>query len=453
MTHRNPGRRASGGTVHVIGAGVAGLAAAVDLVDAGRRVVVHEAAHQAGGRCRSYHDARLGLTIDNGNHLLLSGNRAALAFLDRIGGGSAVTETDAAFPFVDLATGERWTLRPNRGRLPWWILDPRRRVPDTRALDHVEILRLLRAQPGDTVGNVLSCEGPLYERLWKPVLLAALNIDPPDADAGLAAEVLRRTFGAGGDACRPMVATAGLSAAFVDPALSYLRARGAEVRLGHRLRRAVVDGRRVAALVFGAEAALLGPDDAVVLAVPPWVAADLPPGLAVPMKSVGIANVHFRVRPPPGMPLVTGLVNGVSDWLFAYPDRLSVTVSGTDLAEFERQALACLIWREVAGVVGHVADPAEPPPWQVVRERRATFAATPWSRGRRPGPRTGLANLFLAGDWTDTGLPACIEGAVLSGTKAARALVEAAAAATGPYADQVAGPEIGGFARMRPPTG
>jgi squalene-associated FAD-dependent desaturase len=452
MTHRKPGRLASGGTVHVVGAGLAGLAAAVDLVDAGRQVVLHEATRHAGGRCRSYHDARLGLTIDNGNHLLLSGNRAAQAFLDRVGGRAALTETEPAFPFVDLATGERWTLRPNRGRLPWWILDPRRRVPNTRAVDHVAILRLLRAPPGATVASVLNCEGPLYERLWKPVLLAALNIDPPRADAGLAAEVLRRTFGAGGDACRPMVATAGLSAAFVDPALAYLRARGAEVHLDHRLQRAIVDGRRIAALAFGAEAALLGPNDAVVLAVPPWVAAGLPPGLAVPMESVGIANVHFRARPPPGLPLVTGLVNGLSDWLFAYPDRLSVTVSGTDLAGLERPALASRIWREVAGVIGHGADPAEPPPWQVVRERRATFAATPWSQGRRPGPRTGLANLFLAGDWTETGLPACIEGAILSGTSAARAVAEATAAMTGPRADRVAGPGSG-IARMSRSTG
>ncbi len=98
-------------TVHVVGAGLAGLSAAVSLVEAGMHVLLHEAAKQAGGRCRSYYDPSLGLTIDNGNHLLLSGNRSTLDFMARIGAPEdALTGPDeAAFPFADLRTGERWT--------------------------------------------------------------------------------------------------------------------------------------------------------------------------------------------------------------------------------------------------------------------------------------------------------------------------------------------------------
>ncbi len=91
----------------------------------GVRVVVHEAAQAAGGRCRSYFDQTLGLTIDNGNHLLLSGNYAALDYLKRIGSAATLTGPGAAaFDFADLTTGERWRLRINDGRLPWWLFDP-----------------------------------------------------------------------------------------------------------------------------------------------------------------------------------------------------------------------------------------------------------------------------------------------------------------------------------------
>src|SRR6478672_4786270 len=124
------------GTVHIVGAGLAGLSAAVRLLSRGTQVVVHEATAFAGGRCRSYHDAAIGMTIDNGNHLLLSGNRAALDYLRSIGAEDRlIGPPSAEFNFVDLANRERWMLRFNDGRLPFWIFDPGRRVPGTRAAD------------------------------------------------------------------------------------------------------------------------------------------------------------------------------------------------------------------------------------------------------------------------------------------------------------------------------
>jgi uncharacterized protein with NAD-binding domain and iron-sulfur cluster len=111
------------------------------------------------------------------------------------------------------------------------------------------------------------------------------------------------------------------------------------------------------------------------------------------------------------------VLNGTLQWLFAFPGRLSVTISAGDrLIDTPREELAKTIWSEVARLTGL---PPELPPWQIVRERRATFAATPEQDARRPGPITGWRNLLLAGDWTDTGLPATIEGAIRSGNRAA----------------------------------
>ena len=131
-------------TVHIIGAGLAGLSAAAALAARGDHVVVHEATAFAGGRCRSYHDAAVGMTIDNGNHLLLSGNRAALEFLRLIGSAHRLIGPPAAeFPFVDLESRAHWTLRFNDGRLPFWIFDAKRRVPGTRVGDYLSLARLL----------------------------------------------------------------------------------------------------------------------------------------------------------------------------------------------------------------------------------------------------------------------------------------------------------------------
>jgi squalene-associated FAD-dependent desaturase len=408
-------------TVHIIGAGLAGLSAALRLSGRGEDVVVHEATAFAGGRCRSYHDASVGMTIDNGNHLLLSGNRAALAYLREVGAADRlVGPASAEFEFVDLASAQRWTLRMNDGRVPWWIFDPARRVPGTRAFDYLALLRLLRPPAGKTVGEIVAAEGALYWRLVEPLLLAALNIDPPHGSAKLAAAVIRETLAAGGRACRPLVARDGLSATLVEPALALLQRRGARVRLEHQLRALRFGTKRVDALDFGGETVALAANDAVILAVPPYAAATLIRGLEVPTEFHAIVNAHFKIDPPPRQPPILGVINGTVEWIFAFPGRLSVTISAGDrLVDTPREELAKTIWADVASVTGL---PPELPPWQIVRERRATFAATPAQDLKRPGAETAWRNLALAGDWTDTGLPATIEGAIRSGSRAAEVI-------------------------------
>jgi squalene-associated FAD-dependent desaturase len=411
-------------TVHIIGAGLAGLAAAVKLARTPVKIAVHEATAYPGGRCRSFFDRTIGMTIDNGNHLVLSGNHAVQEFAEAVGNaGALVGPATADFPFVDLASGERWTLRINDG-LPWWIFDRTRRVPGTTAFDYLKVARLLRVADDAAVGDVLNCSGTLYERLLGPVLLAALNIDPREGAATLASAVMRETLAMGGKACRPLIAREGLSHAFIEPALKHLKERGVEVRLEHELRGMRLEGGRVSQLDFGSDQVDLATGDAVIVAVPTHAAAALVPGLTVPQGYRSIANAHFKIDVPPGVPPMQGLVNATTEWIFAFEGRLSVTISSADrLMDTPRAELAQTIWTEVAKATGIAADL---PPWQIVRERRATFAATPAENAKRPGARTQWENLFLAGDWTATGLPATLEGATRSGNRAAELVTGAA---------------------------
>src|ERR1700680_4286714 len=149
-------------TVHIIGAGISGLSAAVRLANANFKVHVHEATQQAGGRCRSYFDAATNLTIDNGNHLLLSGNRHAIAYARSIGTEAGlVGPKRAQFPFVDLTSGQRWQLDPGDGPVALRVWDEARRVPDTGLFDYLALMPLIWAAPGRLGGATISCEGGL----------------------------------------------------------------------------------------------------------------------------------------------------------------------------------------------------------------------------------------------------------------------------------------------------
>ena len=411
-------------TVHVVGTGVSGLAAAVELAAVGRKVVVHEGAGHAGGRCRSFHDEALGRRIDNGNHLLLRGNRSAHAYLARIGAADSLTgPAEPRFPFLDLRSGDRWEVHPNPGRLPWWIATPSRRVPGSRVRDYLRALALRKAGPEATVTDVMGAAGPAFERFWEPLAVAVLNTAADEAAARLLWPVMEEIFGQGGSACRPLIAREGLSESFVDPALAWLASRDCPVRFNRRLRAVESEGGRVATLRFGEDDVRPGPEDKIVLALPAPVLAGLLPEVTTPDEYRAIVNAHFVLPGPPAGDLVfLGLIGGTAQWLFVRGEIASVTVSAADaLAEQPNDAVAAAIWPEVARALGR--DGEAMPPVRIIKEKRATFAQTPAQVRRRPPPCTAMHNLVLAGDWTDTGLPATIEGAIRSGQKAAEILL------------------------------
>ena len=409
-------------TVHIIGAGLAGLSSAVACARRGRRVALYESAPQAGGRCRSYYEPALERTLDNGNHLMLGANHALMDYLDVIGAKHRLASApEVIFPYVELTSGKRWTLRPNVGRLPWWLLAPGRRVPGSRLADYFSALNFKRAAADATVADVFDTGALFFKRFWEPLIVAVLNTEAEAASARLMWPVIDLTFGRGAEACRAFVARDGLSASLVDPAVDWLGGAGCVIRFGTRLRALQFAAGRVAGLDFGGHRVALEAGDGVVLAVPPARAVELLPGLVAPEQTRAIVNAHFRLDHahslPGGSPLL-GVIGGLAQWIFLRGDVVSVTVSAADaLLDEPADRLAALLWADVAKALdlGSLALP----PHRIVKERRATFAQTPGQVARRPGPRTSYGNLVLAGDWTDTGLPATIEGAVRSGVTAA----------------------------------
>jgi squalene-associated FAD-dependent desaturase len=409
--------------VHVIGAGLAGLNTALCLAEAGVRVRLYEATGHAGGRCRSYLDPELDRWIDNGNHLLFSGNRTALDFLRRIDASDSLIDPGRPiFPFLDLASGARWTLELSPGRVPWWAMQAARRVPGTGFTDYLALLRFAFAGKSTTVARLVRPDHRLFRPLLEPLAVAVLNTPAERGAARLLWPVIVETFGRGGQACRPLIARDGLSMSFIDPAVRRLESLGAELRMFHRLREIERRGHTLVALHFIGHRIEVPQEDTVVLAVPHRVAGYLLPDLPGPRESQAIVNAHYRLPAP--VPARNGcaflaLVGGTAQWLFFRGDVISATVSAAEeLVNAPADEIALRVWRDIRQAVPEA--PEAPPPHRIVKEKSATFAQTPAEVARRPAAATPIDNLFLAGDWTDTGLPATIEGALRSGQHAAR---------------------------------
>ena len=415
-------------TVHIIGAGLAGLACAITVLESGRRVIVYEMAGQAGGRCRSFYDSKLERFLDNGTHLILSANTRTVEYINSLHCNRFFTIiAPAVFPFLDLTNGERWTLQPSGGRFPWWLMHPKRRVASSRLSDYWSVYRLWgwgsrKRGGGVTVADCLA--GPLMRRLWQPLTEAMLNTEPEAASAALLAKVLSNSLMRGEGACRPYLAHHGLGPALIDPAIHKITSKGGIIRFSNLLRGISTVGK-ILRLHFETGIVETARGDSVVLALPPWRLTTLWPGLAIPTSFRAIVNVHYRLdRPiqlPGGWPFLA-VIGGLAQWLFVRGDVLSVTVSAANtLTTLDSTVIAQQVWTDCASILKHCITKV--PPARVVKEKRATLAHTP-AADYRTIPLPPFPRLVLAGDWTCSHLPNTIEAAITSGVRAAAQVLE-----------------------------
>jgi hypothetical protein len=251
--------------------------------------------------------------------------------------------------------------------------------------------------------------------------LAALNAPPEIASAQLAGAVLRKILRAGGAGLRVLTPVNGFGRAFVEPLARNLQRLGALLRFERRLIALDLGPERLTSLEFEHDRVDLGPRDALILATPWSVTADLIPGIPAPTGASAAMTVHFATPPPPRAPAVIAALNGPFDWLFAYHDRLSVTIKDAAARlDAPRDQVAAECWLGVAALTA-LSDAL--PAWRIVASRRASALATPEETARRPLCRTSWSNLFVAGGHVGRLLPDSIENAVRSGMEAARLAV------------------------------
>ena len=364
--------------------------------------------------------------IDNGNHLVLTGNTSVQDYLKLAGAPAALEAAPAAdFPFVDIKTGERWDVRMNDGPIPWWPLAKDRRPAGVGLIDMLRAGMILLAGAKDTISSVCAPKGHAHARFWEPMSMAVMNLPPDRASAQLMRATALEAW-RDGRLARPMFAPHGLGAALVEPALQALEAQGTLCRYGHLLRAVERQDGRITKLVFArGEPVAVGPEDDVILALPPHRLTDILPDVDVPQETSSILNAHFVVGAeniPQDAPKVMGTVNSMTQWIFVKGDIVSLTISAAEYvegAEDQEDTILSRLWSETKTAL-QLSPDLDYQAGRLVREKRATFLQTPENAARRPQQRTSVWNLFLAGDFVDTGLPATIESAVRSGERAAR---------------------------------
>lgn len=445
-------------SVLVVGGGLAGLVCASAMADRGHRVTVLESKGRFGGRATSWRDPALGFTLDNGPHLVAGAYEELRRHARRIG-LSGVTAAEAPRPVVlrDLAGRRTGRLGAGHGRLG--MADDLLRYDVLSWPARARLVRVLLAAAGGVHPDVplavwlqqLGQDAEARRWLWEPMARAICNDRPECISANLFAAVVERLFLRGADAFRLAYPVPSLAQSLVAPSLRYLAARGARLETGVRVVRVEPAGTGFAAV---AEGGVRWAADLVCLAVPAPAAAVLlgehagvvAPLLLraarvthTPLVSVSVWLRAEAAAPGPAMPWphdFFGLVDAPFAWVFdrrrlvpgaAEPQAVVLVAPGDE-------ALAARPSAEIAGVavrvlesLGAPAGPQERLGLRVVKEMHAAPRLDVRAARQRPGARTNWPGLVFAGDWTDTGLPATLEGAAVSGQRAARALAEAAA--------------------------
>jgi squalene-associated FAD-dependent desaturase len=439
--------------VVVIGAGCAGLAAATSLVEQGARVLVLEARPNLGGRASAVKDAATGEKLDNGQHVLMGCYDETLAFLDRIDTADRVRRQSGLALTMHEKSGRRSTLRLPPLPAPLHLLAG---VLAWEALSWSEKLSVLRvgavvagaagppkggasarhAGSGATVREWLVRHGQaprLIELFWEPLALAALNqpIDQAAVDTFL--EVMRRMFGPEAERASLVVPAVPLDELYAEPAREWLHARGSEVRT-RATATVVFEGDALAGVEVRGERVVTP----TVICAAPWfalgqVCASAPPVLGDLLARAGatgsspIVTVNLWYDRPVMDDMLLGLPGRVFQWVFDKGMVFGRNRSHLSLVSSGAAAIVALTNEQLIETATREVIEALPPAAaarlahaSAVRERHATFSLAP-GQPVRPGTHTPVRGLLLAGDWVDTGLPATIESAVVSGHWAAAA--------------------------------
>ncbi len=433
--------------VVVIGGGVSGLTAAVDLASHGLSVLLVEQKQHCGGRTYSFIHQETGDEVDNGQHLMMGCYHSTLKYLSTIGTLSHVAIQKRLSVVFRHSKRGVFYLRAALLPPPLDVLFGLLKIKSLSVAQRLSLLRvgaaLLFAHPDtDEKLQALTVSEWLdqlhqppqnKEYLWNIIAIGTLNDSPEIVSAALFAKVVRSAFLGKGKDSSMVIPTKGLSTLLVDGAIEFLRARDNRVLMNTAVERVAIEKGRVKEVVLSSGESIV--PKAVVCAVPyfdiPKIFGDeavhtLPElQCAAGFVSSAIVTIHLWFDRPFMEEEFVALLDSPIHWVFNKSkivrkkagglSYLSLVISGaSNFIETEKEEMVTLAVEELRKFYPESAG-AHLVHSLVIKEKRATFSPRVGTDRARPGHATSLKNLFLAGDWTDTKLPATIEGEVQSG--------------------------------------
>ncbi len=428
--------------VIIIGGGFAGLSAAVELSSAGFRVTLIEQRRFLGGRAYSFYDKNSGLELDNGQHILMGCYENTFKFLEKIGVINKLCfQKNLCVDFLD-TTGNACRLNCLPLPAPLHILSGILRF---KAINLSERIRMLNMAKGVIFGNTTNSSHDLTitewlkrlgqgekarETLWDIITLATMNEHPDKSSAAIFRNVMKKAFFSHRRNSRIVLPVVPLSSLFAEAAEIYINKNCGSIEKGIAVSELLTGNNSVSGVKLKDGRVFRG--DYYISAVPYYSVQRLFAGTVPELQPSPITSIHLLFNKPLTEHTFVALLNSPIQWVFnkekifrdtSYRGLLSLVISGAhEYIDVPSEKLVEMALRELRKVFPGTST-ARLLHSKVIKERHATFSPQPGVDKFRPSQKTSIKNLFLAGDWTDTGLPATIEGAVLSGHKCAKAIV------------------------------
>jgi squalene-associated FAD-dependent desaturase len=419
----------------IIGGGLSGLSAAVYLIKKNISPIIIEASPKLGGRASAHPDSYFAHPLDNGQHILMGCYFNTLDFMRIVqADGRLIYQNNLHVDFVDesgailpLSAGELvYPLNTLQALLNYGAVPLHQRVHC--AAFFVKCIMLLKGvnPTGRTVTRWLEANGQgraMQKALWDFLTIGALNTSPDKADALLFRNMLRQIFLHGNSAQTIILPKFNLSETFCEPAESFITGNGGEIRFGERLLSVQSENGMITSLSTNKQ--IYNDFSSVIMAVPPYVLSHitgLPPDITSPAGSVEYSSIltfHLKLADNQLTRPFYGLIGSPLHWVFNHGDYLTTVISNADeYLNVSEENLYALIKSELRKYLKIPHDNIRG--YKVIQEKRATFVPNAEQLKNRPSAKTSMANMFLAGDWVQNGLPATIEGAILNGKNAAQ---------------------------------